>query len=63
MKTVNDGTKSNFGDGSPLGMCDCSCLIGSSYNAKVDGFRDFTCGCSCGSWTQDELSNTLNKAP
>jgi len=63
MKAVNDGTKSNFRDGSPLGMCDCSCLTGSSYSAKLDGFSGFTCGCSCGFWTQEERVNTLNLAP
>jgi len=63
MKAINDGTKSDFGDGSPLGMCECSCFGGDNRDTKYGGFNDFTCGCSCGSWTQDEKIDTRNLAP
>jgi len=63
MKAINDGTKSDFGDGSPLGMCDCYCLTGSSYDAKLQGFNNFSCWCSCGFWTQGEFANAQNFAP
>jgi hypothetical protein len=54
MIAINDGTKSDFGDGSPLGMCDCSCSGGDNQETKTSGFHDFGCGCSCGFWTQEE---------